>query len=339
MIQPDARCRIVVDAMGGDYAPLNAVSGAIQACIEDPSIELLLVGKEKEINDVIASNNLPKGNYKIINSTEIITMSDTPTHALKTKSDSSIVVGVKLVKDKRADAFVSAGNTGAVVSASTLIMGRLTGVERPTIGTYIPNESGVCTVFDVGAFVDSKPQHLFGYAVMSNIFVKEIFNIPNPTIGLLSTGEEEEKGNKATKEAFGLLKNSNLNFVGNVEGNDILKGKVNIVICDGFIGNIILKFGESVPKLLKHLLKSYAQKGLVNKFKALIIKSVLKEAMKPLDPQGYGGVPLLGVNGISIIGHGSSSVTAIKNMVLRAKEMFDKNLTLKIEESLKKYAS
>lgn len=340
MIQPGtSRCRIVVDAMGGDYAPLNAVLGAIQACDEDPSIDLFLVGKEKEILDVINANNLPKGNYQIINSNEVITMSDTPTQALKTKSDSSIVVGVKMIKEKKADAFVSAGNTGAVVSASTLIMGRLTGVERPTIGTYIPNEAGICTVFDVGAFVDSKPQHLFGYAVMSNIFVQEIYNIPKPSIGLLSTGEEEEKGNKATKEAFGLLKNSHLNFIGNVEGSDILKGKVNIVICDGFIGNIILKFGESVPKLLKHLLKTYAQKGLVNKLKTGIIKGVLKEALKPLDPQEYGGVPLLGVNGISIIGHGSSSVIAIKNMVLRAKEMFDKNLTYKIEESLKKYAS
>jgi phosphate acyltransferase len=244
------------------------------------------------------------------------------------------------LKDKLADAFVSAGNTGAVVTASTLIMGRIAGVERPTIGTFMPSAAeDVCTVFDVGAFVDSKPQHLFGYAVMSSIFVKEIFNIANPTIGILSTGEEDEKGNKATKEAHAILKKSNLNFVGNIEGNDVLKGKVNIVICDGFIGNILLKFGESVPKFLKHLLKHYAEKNIFNKLKVGIIKSVLKEVLKPLDSQNYGGVPLLGVKGISIIGHGSSSVLAIKNMVLRAKEMYDKNLITKIEKSLEEYAN
>jgi phosphate acyltransferase len=336
--QDISHCRIIVDAMGGDFAPQNAVVGAVQAAIEDKSIELFLCGKEKEIIEVLNQNKLSFDKNHVINAADIISMSDSPTASLKTKPDSSIVVGTKAVKDNKADAFVSAGNTGAVVAASTLIIGRLKGVERPTIGSYMPNETGITTLFDVGAFVDSKPEHLVGYGLMSSIYVKEIYGINNPTIGILSTGEEDEKGNKATKEASVILRKSNLNFVGNVEGRDILKGKVNIVICDGFVGNIILKFGESVPRLLKYLLKEYASQGIIKKLKIGLLRKSLKTALEPLNPDLYGGVPLLGVNGITIIGHGSSSILAIKNMVLRAKEMFDKKLVNKIEKSLKEYS-
>ena len=337
--QDISHCKIIVDAMGGDFAPQNAVVGAIQAANEDNSIELFLCGRENEIIDVVNQNKLNIDKNHILNASEVISMSDSPTASLKTKPDSSIVVGAKAVKEKNADAFVSAGNTGAVVTASTLIIGRLKGVERPTIGTYMPNESGVTTLFDVGAFVDSRPEHLVGYGIMSSIYVSEIYGIKNPTIGILSTGEEDEKGNKATKEALEIFRKSNLNFIGNVEGRDILSGKVNIVICDGFVGNILLKFGESVPRLLKFLLKEYASKGILRKIKMGLIKNSLKQALEPLNPDFYGGVPLLGVNGITIIGHGSSSVLAIKNMVNRAKEMFDKNLVNKIEKSLKEYSN
>ncbi|MCX6149956.1 MAG: phosphate acyltransferase PlsX [Ignavibacteriales bacterium] len=331
-------CKIVVDAMGGDYAPLNEVSGAVQALIDFPAIDLYLIGRKNEIEKILESEKLNFNSEKIIHAEEVITMSDTPTIAIKQKQNSSIVIGTQLVKEKKADAFVSAGNTGAVVTAATLIMGRIKNVERPTIGTYYPNSAGVCTVFDVGAFVDCKPQHLLNYGILSSLYVKEIYGIPNPSIGILSTGEEEEKGNKLTKEATLLFKNSKLNFIGNLEGKDILNGKANIVICDGFIGNIILKFGESVPKLLKHLLKEYAKKSLLNKLKMGLLKNSLKEALIPLDPNLYGGVPLLGVNGICIIGHGSSSAVGIKNMIIRAKEMHEKNIVNKIEESLKEYS-
>jgi len=336
--EDNSHCRIIVDAMGGDYAPQNAVIGAVHASMSDPSIELFLAGQKQAIINVLISNNLKFDYDKIIDADDVISMSESPTTAIKSKPNSSIVLGTKLVREKKADAFVSAGNTGAVVAAATFNIGRLKGVERPTIGTFIPNATGVTTVFDVGAFVDSKPAHLLGYGIMSSIYVKEIYGIPEPTVALLSVGEEDEKGNKVTKEAFELLKRSRLNFKGNVEGRDILAGKVNIVLCDGFIGNILLKFGESVPKLLKHLLLSYSKKNIINKLKVGMFKNILKEALQPLDYQGYGGVPLLGVNGVCIIGHGSSSVTAIKNMVLRAKEMYDKQLTYKIEESLTNYA-
>lgn len=331
--------KIVVDAMGGDFAPTNEVLGAAQASAENPDIDVILVGRKEEIVSIINKNNLKFDLNNIIHADEVITMGENPTTALRQKPNSSISIGTNLVKDKKADAFVSAGNTGAVVAAATLILGRIKNVERPTIGTYMPNSNGICTVFDVGAFVDSKPQHLLSFGILSNIFVKEIYGIENPTIGILSTGEEEEKGTKTTKEAFALFRKTNLNFIGNLEGKDVLTGKANIVICDGFIGNVLLKFGESVPKLLKHLLKEFANKSLLNKLKIGLVKNSFKEALAPLDPNLYGGVPLLGVKGICIIGHGSSSVTGIKNMIVRAKEMIEKDLLKKFEESLKEYSN
>jgi glycerol-3-phosphate acyltransferase PlsX len=333
------RCKIIVDAMGGDYAPQNAVVGAIEAFLENPGFDLFLVGKEKEILKVIADNKLGFDNSMIINAEEVIEMGDTPTEAIKKKPNSSIVVGASYVKEKKAHAFVSAGNTGAMMAASTIIMGRIPNVGRPTIGAEIPNIYGTCFLFDVGAGKDAKPNHLFEYAVMGTIYAKELGGVMNPKVGILSMGEEDSKGNEVTTAAFKMLKESKLNFIGNVEGRDILTGKVDVVVCDGFIGNILLKFGESVPKLLKHLLKKTADKNFIDKIKIGLFKSTLKKALKDLDYQEHGGVPLLGVNGISIIGHGSSTPKAIKNMVFRAYDMYKKNLNQKIEQSLKEYAN
>ena len=333
------RCKIIVDSMGGDYAPQNAVVGAIEASIQNPGFDLFLVGKEKEISRVIAERNLSFDNSRIINAEEIIEMGDSPTEAIKKKPNSSIVVGARYVREKKAHAFVSAGNTGAMMAASTLIMGRIPNVGRPTIGAEIPNTHGTCFLFDVGAGKDAKPNHLFEYAVMGTIYARDLGSVANPQVGILSMGEEESKGNEITTAAFKLLKQSKLNFIGNVEGRDILTGKVDVVVCDGFIGNILLKFGESVPKLLKHLLKKTAEKNLIDKIKIGLFKGTLKRALKDLDYQEHGGVPLLGVNGISIIGHGASTPKAIKNMVFRAYDMYKKNLNQKIEESLTEYSN
>jgi glycerol-3-phosphate acyltransferase PlsX len=333
------KCRIVVDAMGGDFAPQNTVLGAIQALEENKNFELFLVGKKSEIERVISENNLSFNQNNIINAEEVIEMGESPTIALKKKLESSIVVGANLVKNKKADAFVSAGNTGAMMAASTLLMGRIKGVGRPTIGSIFPNESGVCTVFDVGASVDSKPKHLLEYAIMGTIFTKEIYGIENPKVGMLSVGEEESKGNEISIAASNLIKKTQLNFVGNVEGRDILKGTVHVVVCDGFVGNILLKFGEGVLNYLKFKLKSYAEINFFNKLKVGLVKTTLKEILREFDYQEYGGVPLLGVNGISIIGHGSSTPKAIKNMVLRAKEMHSRNLIEKIANSINKYSN
>lgn len=334
----NSKCRIIVDAMGGDYAPQNAVVGAVNAYDEKKDFELYLIGKKEEILSVMKANKLSFDEKYIIHADEIIEMGDSPTSSLKSKPNSSIVKGAQLVRDGKAHAFVSAGNTGAMMSASTLIMGRIPGVGRPTIGAELPNVNGICYLYDVGAGKDAKPSHLFEYAVMGTIYAKEMGGIKNPSVGLLSMGEEEGKGNEVSNDAFKLLKSSKLNFIGNVEGRDIMTKQVDIIVCDGFIGNIILKFGESVPKLLKHLLTKTAETSIFDKLKVGLSKGTLKKSLKSLDYQEHGGVPLLGVNGISIIGHGSSSPKAIKNMVLKAREMYNKDLLKKIENSIKHYS-
>jgi len=333
----DSIFKVAVDAMGGDFAPRNEILGAIQALKESPGFELILVGDKEKILSVAEEENIKLDEKIIYHATDIIDMHDKPIAAIKSKPNSSLVIGAQLVKDKKADAFVSAGNTGAVAAVSTLLMGRLANVERPTIGSYFPSRNNSTFVFDVGAFVDVKPHHLFGYAVLAKIFVQELYNVPNPSIGLLSVGEEEEKGNKLVKDTAALLRETDLNFIGNIEGRDILDGKCNIVLCDGFVGNIILKFGESVHSCMKYLLKQHSETSLLEKTKIGLFKNTLKKALSPLNPDLYGGVPLLGINGISIIGHGSSSPVAIKNMILRAKEMNEKKLLKKFEEALKNY--
>ena len=333
----EQKCRIAIDAMGGDFAPDNVIVGTVAALSLIKNAELFLIGVEKEIISSLKKNNLSFNKSNIINTPQVIEMGESPTNALKLKPDSSIVVGAKMVKEKKADAFVSAGNTGAMMAASTLITGRIEGVGRPTIGAQLPNIFGNCSLYDVGAGKDARAIHLLEYAIMGSIYAKEIDGISNPKVGLLSMGEEEGKGNEVANEAYDLLKNSNLNFIGNVEGRDLLTKEVDVVVCDGFVGNILLKFGESVPKLLKHLLQQTAKKNFLDAIKIMLVKSTMKKALKSLDYQEHGGVPLLGINGISIIGHGSSTPKAITNMILKAKKMFDNKLVEKIQRSISDY--
>ncbi len=327
--------RIVVDAMGGDFAPNNDVLGAVEAQNSFSGIEVILVGDKSKILETLKNNSVSFPEKNIVHASDVIGMKDNPTRAVISKPDSSLVRGLNLVKEGKADAFVSAGNTGAVAAASNLVLGRIEGIERSTMGTYFPTEKNITTIFDVGSNVDSKPSHLFGFAMLGSIYVETLFNIKNPTVALLSVGEEEGKGGKTIKETYELLKNSQLNFIGNVEGRDLFAGCANVVVCDGFVGNILIKFGESFPKFMRALFRQHAEKSLINKLKIGMLKPTMKEAFKPLDYQEYGGLPLLGLKGITIIGHGSSSVLAIKNMVLRAKEMVERKLISKIEQSLK----
>ena len=327
-------CKILIDAMGGDNAPLACINGAIQAQQSIENVDVFLIGKKQVLLDLISKQKLSFDSNKIIDASEVIEMDDKPAQAIKSKKDSSIVRGCELVKSKEFSAFVSAGNTGAMMAASTLIMGRLKGVSRTTMGSFMPSAGGITTVFDVGANVDCKPRFLVEFAMMGSIFVKEIYKIDNPKVGLLSVGEEDTKGNEVVLEAHKLLKMSKLNFIGNIEGRDILKGTANVVVCDGFVGNVVLKFGESLKVLLKHLLIEYASQSIFKKIKVGLLKSTLNKVLKSIDYQEYGGVPLLGVDGISIIGHGSSTPKAIKNMVVRAKEMHDKDIVNKIQKAL-----
>lgn len=330
------KVRIVVDAMGGDFAPLNDVSGAIIAAEEKPDdLEIILVGKEELIREELKKHKISPSNIFVQDAREVVDMNDSPTDSLKSKPDSSLNVGMKLLREKKAEAFVSAGNTGAVMAAATLRLGRLEGVGRPTIGSLFPTEKGRTMVFDVGASVDCKAQHLLEFATMGSIYVKNIYGVESPTVGLLSVGEEKSKGDILTLEAHELLENSSINFVGNVEGRDILSGKTDIVVCDGFTGNVILKFAESVLGLLKSKFRDYASRGPLKKLWVGMMYGTLKNVvLKDFDYQEYGGVPLLGVNGVVIIGHGKSSPIAIKNMIYRAEDVVRKEVNSKIRTGL-----
>ncbi len=321
--------QIALDTMGADFSPQNEILGALETLKETSDrLRITLIGNQAELEKEVRSiaGNIPL-EIEFENATEVITMHDEPVAALRSKRGSSIVKGLELLKSGKVQALVSAGNTGAVMSGATLELGRIKGVTRPMIGAQFPRSDGGFTlVFDVGATVDAKPQWLKEYALMGSIYAEQIFNIPNPRVALLSVGEEESKGNELVFEATTLLKDSNVNFIGNVEGRDVLGSKADIILCDGFTGNVILKFAESVLGTLKQRIRDYAGKGLINKVKAGITASVLKSTLKDFDYQEHGGVPLLGVNGVVIIGHGSSSPKAIKNMILRAEEMARKDV-------------
>lgn len=330
-----SKIRIVVDAMGGDFAPANVVTGTIDALRESGNrFKVIFVGPEARIRDELGNVAANGSSFEIVDAPEVIDMRDGATAALKQKKNSSISIGMQLHKEGKAEAFVSAGHSGAIMSASTLILGRIEGIGRPTIGAFFPSEQGVCLLLDAGANVDCRPQHLYEFGVMGSIYTRQMFNIERPAVGLLNIGEESSKGNETVKEAHKLLQQSNLHFIGNVEGRDILKGKADVVVCDGFVGNIILKFGESVPGFFKNRLKQVAGESLFMSLIGLFMRGTMRAALKSMDYEEYGGVPVLGVNGVSIIGHGKSTPKAIKNMVLAAEEMVLKKINDHIQGAL-----
>jgi glycerol-3-phosphate acyltransferase PlsX len=333
------KIRIAVDAMGGDFAPDNVVKGALDAIKERGRyIHLQLVGKadllRKKIKEFAVTDN---DELEIVNADEVITMDDSPADSYRNKPNSSMSVGLELQKSGESDAFVSAGNTGSNLANSLFKLGRLEGISRPTIGSIIPTVKGVTLVLDVGASVDCKPKHLVEYAVMGSSYMNNIFNIEKPSVGLLGIGEEKSKGNELTTQTYELLEQSNMNFKGNVEGGDILKGKVDVVVCDGFTGNIVLKLSESFIDILKFKLKDYASRGFFKKLWIGAFSGTFKNILSDFDYQTYGGVPLLGVNGISFVGHGKSTPLAIKNMIFKSEIAARKNLPERIKENLKKF--
>lgn len=333
------KLKIALDAMGGDYAPENTVAGALEALQETRNrFSVILVGREDAIKKVLQRHRINGEVHSVVNASEVITFDDVPTVALKTKKQSSIVVGMNLHKEGKVDAFVSAGNTGAVLSASTLILGRIDGVGRPTIGTFLPSERGMCILLDAGANLDCRPHHLLEFAIMGSIYARHVLRYEKPTVGLLNVGEEASKGGGQLREAFRLLSRSRLNFIGNVEGGDILQGRAQVVVCDGFVGNVVLKFGESVIELVRKRLKEQAHEGLFKKLRARVAYGSLKTMMRDFDYQEYGGVPVLGVQGVCIIGHGQSTAKAVRNMILRAEEMVVRNINGQIRSALRSLA-
>jgi glycerol-3-phosphate acyltransferase PlsX len=333
---------VVVDAMGGDQAPGVVVEGALEAVNESPRrISVILAGRRQAVESEIekhgtrGSEALVAGQLRVAHADEVIEMHDAPNSALKTKKNSSIAVGLALHHSGRADAFASAGNTGAVLSASTLILGRIRGISRPTIGALLPTvKQTPCLLVDAGANVDCRARHLYEFGLMGSAYVAAMFGTRRPAVGLLSIGEEDVKGNEVSLETFRMLKDGRVNFVGNIEGRDLLKGNVDVAVCDGFVGNILLKFGESIPSFLKAKFTRYASQGPREKLVALVARGGLRSVMQEMDYQEAGGVPLLGVNGVSIIGHGGSSAKAIKNMIVLAARTVEQDVNGKIQDSL-----
>ncbi len=329
--------RIALDAMGGDEAPLKIVEGGLQALRESKNrFELVLVGRKEEVQKE-ALRHSPDGlNYSIVDAPEVIEMSEVPNLGIKQKRNSSIVAGLNLHKDGKVDAIISAGNTGAFMAASTLILGRIKGVSRPAVGTTLPTIDGACFLIDSGANSDCRPQHIVEFGVMGTIYAREIMKKENPSVGLLNIGEESSKGNELALSSYSLLEKSGLNFIGNIEGRDILLGKADIVLSDGFVGNIVLKFAESILPTLRSRFKLYASGNILKMVQAGLIAKTLRKVLKGFNYEVFGGAPLLGVNGISIIGHGGSTTFAVKNMVLRAEEMVNHKINQMIEDSIKK---
>lgn len=321
--------------MGTDTAPISEVAGAVETVRSTKDLNIILVGKKELIESELKKFTYDKSRISIRNAEEVIEMHESPTDALKKKKDSSIISGLRLQRNKEADAFISAGNTGAVMAASLLVLGRIANVSRPTIGSIFPTDYGITILFDVGAMVDCKPNHLLEFAVMGSVYAEHIYKCTNPRVALLSIGEEKSKGDALTIETYELLEKSNLNFIGNLEGRDILKGKAEVIVCDGFTGNVVLKFAESVLGVLRNRFRSYAEQGIFKKIWVGMMYKTLKKILKDFDYQEHGGVPLLGVNGISLIGHGSSSPKAIMNMILRAEQMVKAHVNDIIQERIK----
>jgi len=326
---------IALDAMGSDRAPKPEIEGALQAARQF-GIRVLLVGPEPQIKaELDRHRSSSRQLLEIVHASEIIGMSEKAAHAVRSKRDSSMHVGLRLVREGQAAGFVSAGNTGAAMATAKMILGALPGVDRPALAAVFPTALGTAAILlDVGANVDCKPQNLEQFAVMGETYCRKIFGTKRPRVGLLSIGEEETKGNELTREAFPLLKQLPLNFVGNVEGRDIYGGRVDVIVADGFVGNVALKTSEGVAQLVSSTLKESLRATITRQVGYMLSRSAFTDFKKRLDHTEYGGAPLLGVKGVCIITHGSSNANAIKNALRVAAEFAEREINEKIEKEL-----
>lgn len=326
--------KIAIDGMGGDNAPKAVVEGCIKALKEFNDIEIYITGPEESIKNELSKHEYDKNRIQIINATEVITTNEHPVMALRKKKDSSIVKALNLVKNKECDAIISAGSTGAFLAGCTLIIGRIKGIERPAIGPVMPGKNGAFMIIDAGANVDCKPQYLKQFGVMGKIYFENILGQKNPTVGLVNIGEEEEKGNELTKATYELLKESDLNFVGNVEPREVPTGDVNVLVCDGFVGNTILKMYEGVAGTLLKTIKDEIMASTISKIGGLFLKPVFTSIKKKYDYKEYGGAPFLGVEGICIKAHGSSDSKAFKNAIKQTRIFYEHDIVNKIKKDI-----
>lgn len=320
--------KIYLDVMGGDHAPGEIIKGAIEA-INEFNVPIILVGKEEVIKEELIKNQFDDPRVSILNANSVIGFDEEPVRALRHKKDSSIVVALNHMKNEPDSVLVSAGSTGALLAGGTLILGRIKGVKRPGLGNNIPQKDKNVFLIDIGASADAQPSYLLTYAELAKIYVESVDGIENPTIGLINVGTEEEKGNQLIKEAHSLLKNSGLNFIGNVESKDILTTPADILVCDGFVGNILLKTIEGLTKFVFNGIKESLLSSWTGKIGALLIKKDLKKFKDAYDPDIVGGCPLLGVKGGIIKAHGSSKAFAIKNAIRQAIRFSENNVVEK----------
>lgn len=324
---------VAVDAAGGDHFPENPVLGALEAVAENDSLQVILVGPQDQIQTVLDGKEYDAARVHIQHAPQVIGMDESPSSAVRTKQQSSIVIGLGLHKAGKCDAFVSAGNTGALLAASMFILGKLEGVSRPTIASYYPTLKGFRLLVDAGANLDLKPETAYQFAKMGQIFCQQILKIDDPKVGLLNVGEEEEKGTEELKLIHQHMKSLN-GFVGNLEGRDIFPAKADVFLTDGLVGNILLKFGESIPMAIMTMIQ-HAVKDLKTSDEALLAtKKILHQALSPFNYEHVGGIPFLGINGVSLVGHGGSSPLAIKNMIYAAVACVEQDVNGKIIASL-----
>ena len=327
--------KIAVDAMGGDNAPKEIIKGAVEAVQKRDDIQVILTGKEEVIADELAGYTYNKEQITIVNTTEVIETAEPPVMAIRRKKDSSIVVGLKLVKEKKADAFVSAGSSGAVLAGGQLLVGRIKGVERPPLAPLIPTEKGFALLIDCGANVDARPSHLVQFAKMGSIYMKHVMGVKNPKVGIVNIGAEEEKGNALVKETFPLLKECrDINFTGSIEAREIPHGQADVIVCEAFVGNVILKLYEGVGSVLISKMKKGMMTSLRSKIGALLVKPALKSTMKDFDASDYGGAPLLGLNGLVVKTHGSSTSKEVCNSILQCVTFKEQRINEKIKECI-----
>ncbi len=329
------KMRIAIDAMGGDYAPVEQVRGAIDAAKFD-NIEVILVGKKDEINRELANYNVKGLPISVVNAPDVITMDEHPAFALRKKRGASIAVAMRLVKERAVDGVVALGNTGAAMTAALIGLGRIPGIERPAIGCPLPNNNGFSLLVDAGANANCKPHHLLYFGIMGTIYMQMTVGIHNPSVGLVNIGEEPSKGSEFYVASYKMLKESNLNFIGNIEGRDVPTGKVDVIVCDGFVGNIILKFAEGMGATIFDMLKKEIKDKPIAKLGGALVKPSLKSIKTRLDPSEYGGVSLLGVDGVCVIGHGNSKAKAVRNAIRVACQSAEKDIVGMIKDYISK---
>jgi phosphate acyltransferase len=330
--------KIALDAMGGDFGPRNLVGGAVLALREYRRIgKLFLVGDSKQIEAELKKQRCNDSRVEIVHASQVVDMSDRAVEAVRRKKDSSVSRAVDLVKHGQADAIVSAGHTGAAVAASKIKLRTLPGIDRPGIAAVLPTETNVFVLVDAGANIDARPEHLFQYAIMGSVYSRHVLGYKNPTVGLISLGEEDVKGNEMTKEVFKMLKKSSLNFVGNIEGRHLFEDPVEVVVCDGFVGNVILKTCESISVAIFEWLKHELSRTPMRKLGAFLARESFRTIKDKTNYEEYGGSPLLGVNGICIIAHGASTPLAIKNALRVAVESVEHQVNPHIIEEVQRY--